>query len=56
MSKGKEEDKILKEILETQKEIKVKLDKIETRLETHIEEIWKVYGPIKRQIQKFKLW
>jgi hypothetical protein len=46
------DEKILKEL----KEIKVKLDKIETRLDTHIEDIWKVYGPIKRQIQKFNLW
>ena len=39
--------------------IEKKLDKLDTKLDKHIEEIWTVYKPIKellKRLEKFKLW
>ena len=39
--------------------IEKKLDKLEKKLDNHIEEIWKVYKPIKellKKLERFRLW
>ena len=36
--------------------IEKKLDKLNKKLDNHIREIWSVYEPIKKIIEKFKLW
>ena len=39
--------------------IEKKLDKLEEKLDKHIDEIWTVYKPIKKLLEKlerFKLW
>ena len=39
--------------------IEKKLDKLEKKLDDHIEEIWTVYKPIKellKKLERFKLW
>ena len=39
--------------------IKQKIDNLEKKLDNHIEEIWKVYKPIKKileRLERFKLW
>ena len=39
--------------------IEKKLDKLDTKLDKHIDEIWTVYKPIKKLLEKlerFKLW
>ena len=48
--------------LETRRQltsIEKKLDKLDTKLDKHIDEIWTVYKPIKKLLEKlerFKLW
>ena len=39
--------------------IEKKLDKLEKKLDRHIKEIWQVYAPIKKileKLERFKLW
>ena len=39
--------------------IEKKLDKLNKKLDTHIREIWSVYEPIKKileKLERFKLW
>ena len=43
-----------KEILEQLKSIEKKLDKLEKKLDNHIEDVWLVYKPIKKILEKFK--
>ena len=43
-----------KEIMEQLKLIEKKLDKLEKKLDNHIEDVWLVYEPIKKILEKFK--
>ncbi len=43
-----------KEIMEQLKSIEKKLDKLEKKLDNHIEDVWLVYKPIKKILEKFK--
>ena len=43
-----------KEIMEQLKLIEKKLDKLEKKLDNHIEDVWLVYKPIKKILEKFK--
>ena len=43
-----------KEIIKKLEAIEKKLDKLEKKLDDHIEDVWLVYKPIKKIIEKFK--
>ena len=43
-----------KEIMKQLEIIEKKLDKIEKKLDNHIEDVWLVYKPIKKILEKFK--
>ena len=43
-----------KEIMEQLKLIEKKLDKLEKKLDNHIEDVWLVFKPIKKILEKFK--
>ena len=36
--------------------IEKKLDNLEKKLDDHIRDVWDVYKPIRKIIEKFKLW
>ena len=43
-----------KEIIKKLEAIEKKIDKLEKKLDDHIEDVWLVYKPIKKIIEKFK--